>query len=158
MLQAPLQSKIHSLAQSLGLYVYDIDVLKENDRQILRVSITRKAPLQILDSENEKAVSLQDCQKLSELLSPVLDVEGVNLDEYNLEVSSPGLERNLTKPQHYEFSLGEKVRVQLNDKSVVIGVLQAYEAESIQVKDVDSGQIRTIQLDEIKKAKVIFEF
>lgn len=158
MLHAPLQSKIHSLAQSLGLYVYDIDMLKENDRQILRVSITRKAPLQILDSENEKAVSLQDCQKLSELLSPVLDVEGVNLDEYNLEVSSPGLERNLTKSQHFEFSLGEKVRVQLNDKSVVVGVLQAYGAESIQIKDMDSEQIHTIQFEEMKKVKVIFEF
>lgn len=158
MLQATLQGKIHSLAKSLGLYIYDIDILKENDRQILRISITRKAPLQILDSENEKSVSLQDCQKLSELLSPVLDVEGVDLDEYNLEVSSPGLERNLTKPQHYEFSLGEKIKVQLNDKSVVVGILQAYETEIIQVCDVDSGQIHTIRLSEMKKAKVIFEF
>lgn len=156
MLHAQIQAKVRTLAQSLGLYVYDIDILKENDRSILRVSITRKAPSQYLSSQDEKAVSLQDCQKLSTLLSPLLDVEGVELGEYNLEVSSPGLERNLTKPQHYEFSLGERVSVRLNDKSVIVGVLHRCTEDEISVDE--EGHMHHIALSDIKKAKVIFEF
>lgn len=156
MLTQATQDKIHATAQSLGLYVYDIDFLKEDNRHILRISITRKAPMQHLSSKDEHAISLQDCQNLSELLSPMLDVEGVNLETYSLEVSSPGLERLLKKPRHYELSLGESVSVRLLDKSEIIGILEAFDNECINIKD--ESKTHTIPLSEVKKAKVIFEF
>ena len=119
MLKEQTESKIEQLAQSKGLYVYDIDFFKEDNRPILRISITRKAPMQALDSKDTSAVSLQDCQELSELISPLLDVEDINLESYALEVSSPGLERILKKPRHFAHSLGEKVSIKKTDKSVI---------------------------------------
>ncbi|MDE7235985.1 MAG: ribosome maturation factor, partial [Helicobacter japonicus] len=95
MLSLHTQEKIAKMASTFGLYIYDIAMLKENEQCILRISITRKAPMQVLDSQNSNAVSLQDCQDLSEVISPLLDVEEANLPPYFLEVSSPGLERIL---------------------------------------------------------------
>lgn len=95
MLSENTRQKIEALAKTLGLYIYDMDFIKEDSRDIFRVSITKKAPFAYQSPSSSTSVGVQDCQDLSELISPLLDVEEVNLDRYNLEVSSPGLERSL---------------------------------------------------------------
>ena len=156
MLSTQTTQKIEQLAASLSLYIYDIDFLKEDERHILRISITKKAPMQNLSSKDSNAVSLQDCQALSELLSPLLDVENINMDNYHLEVSSPGLERILKKPQHYAFSLGEMISLKLTDKSSLQGILENVNDTHITLL-VGKEQVK-IPFSSIKKAKVIFEF
>lgn len=156
MLSTQTTQKIEQLAASLSLYIYDIDFLKEDERHILRISITKKAPMQNLSSKDSNAVSLQDCQALSELLSPLLDVENINMDNYHLEVSSPGLERILKKPQHYAFSLGEMISFKLTDKSILQGILENVNDTHITLL-VGKEQVK-IPFSSIKKAKVIFEF
>ena len=153
MLSAQTDEKIAKMAQSLGLYIFDISMLKENDNNILRVSITRKAPMQKLDSQSS-AVSLQDCQSLSEMISPLLDVEESNLPSYFLEVSSPGLERILKTPTHYSFSLGEEVSVKCTDKSVIEGILENIDENSIEVRT--QGGVKCVSFADIKKTKVTF--
>lgn len=156
MLSTQTTQKIEQLAASLSLYIYDIDFLKEDERHILRISITKKAPMQNLSSKDSNAVSLQDCQILSELLSPLLDVENINMDSYHLEVSSPGLERILKKTQHYAFSLGEMISLKLTDKSILQGILENVNDTHITLL-VGKEQVK-IPFSSIKKAKVIFEF
>ena len=156
MLSTQTTQKIEQLDASLSLYIYDIDFLKEDERHILRISITKKAPMQNLSSKDSNAVSLQDCQALSELLSPLLDVENINMDSYHLEVSSPGLERILKKPQHYAFSLGEMISLKLTDKSILQGILENVNDTHITLL-VGKEQVK-IPFSSIKKAKVIFEF
>lgn len=112
--------------------------------------------MQNLSSKDSNAVSLQDCQILSELLSPLLDVENINMDSYHLEVSSPGLERILKKPQHYAFSLGEMISLKLTDKSILQGILENVNDTHITLL-VGKEQVK-IPFSSIKKAKVIFEF
>ena len=151
MLSTQTTQKIDQLAASLSLYIYDIDFLKEDERHILRISITKKAPMQNLSSKDSNAVSLQDCQILSELLSPLLDVENINMDSYHLEVSSPGLERILKKPQHYAFSLGEMISLKLTDKSILQGILENVNDTHITLL-VGKEQVK-IPFESIKKAK-----
>lgn len=157
MISHALEAKIEALAQSLGLYVYNVELLNAEPHPILRISITRKAPLQVLDSKDSNSISLQDCQNLSELLSPMLDVEGDSLPRYSLEVSSPGLERTLKKLRHYELSLGEEVSLRLMDKSVIEGVLMGVESDGV-VLGGELGESQKVGFDEIKKAKTIFNF
>ncbi len=156
MLSQDTQDKIAKIAKTLGLYIYDIDMLKEDNRNILRISITRKAPMQLLDSKNSNAVNLQDCESLSELLSPLLDVEWTNTSSYYLEVSSPGLERTLKTYTHYTFSLGEFISVRLADKSTMDGILLNVNENGIEI-GID-GIKKYISFADIKKTKVIFEF
>ena len=90
MITQDLHDKIESLITQKGLELYDIELLKENESMILRISIFKK-----------EGISLDDCENISTLIAPLLDVELSDLEAYHLEVSSPGVERNLKKPKHF---------------------------------------------------------
>lgn len=151
MISQELFNRIEKLANSINLNIYDISQLKENDIDILRISITKKAPLSI---ESASQITLQECQNLSELLSPMLDVEYPMLNKYHLEVSSPGLERVLKIKRHYTFSLGELAKITLNDKTKIQGILHSFCDDSLEIL-VDKKPQKLL-LDSIKKTKVIF--
>jgi ribosome maturation factor RimP len=63
--------------------------------------------------DSEAGITLEDCEKVSRQVSALLDVEDPIAGDYNLEVSSPGLNRRLVKAQHFERFAGEKVKVKL---------------------------------------------
>lgn len=90
------------LAQRLGLRIWDVRFVKEGADWYLRVFIDR-----------EGGVSIDDCVDLSRLLSPALDEADPIDRSYCLEVSSPGVERELTRPEHFEAYMGRPVTVRL---------------------------------------------
>ncbi len=90
------------LAQELGLYLWDVQFLKEGAEWYLRILI-----------DKEGGVSIDDCVDMTHAIDPVLDEEDPISQEYILEVSSPGLNRKLTRPEHFEAYLGEPVKVKL---------------------------------------------
>ncbi len=137
---------LKALCEQVGVAFYDEEVVSENGRKIYRVYITKKG-----------GVSLDECALLSELLSPMLDVAAPCDGEYALEVSSPGLERKLTKPRHYEMSLGEKVIITKADKSSISGELMLVEGEKITILD-EGGEKIAVNLSEIKKAKTFVQW
>ncbi len=93
-----------------GVSFYDSELVSENARKIYRVYIVKKG-----------GVSLDDCARLSEILSPILDVKPPCDGEYFLEVSSPGLERKLTKLEHFKQSLGENAKITTLEKEKLEG-------------------------------------
>ncbi len=90
------------MARQLGLRIWDVRFVKEGADWYLRVFIDR-----------EGGVSIDDCVDLSRLLSPALDEADPIEQSYCLEVSSPGVERELTRPEHFEAYLGRPVTVRL---------------------------------------------
>ena len=76
--------------------------------------------------------------------------------EYFLEVSSPGLERKLSKIEHFALSLGEEVKITLNDKSVFIGKIISVDGEIITFSN-DDGKSK-FSFNEIKKAKTFIQW
>lgn len=150
MIESSLEAQISKLAQSMGFVLYDVVWVKENEQHILRVSLTKPHS----DTSSPRpAITLDECALFSTALSPLLDVALEQSQAYNLEVSSPGLERTLKKPQHFELSLGEEVCVILKDKSVLEGILCAYDEAHITLR----GHT-PIPLTETKKVKTIFRF
>ncbi|CAM2874233.1 ribosome maturation factor RimP [Helicobacter burdigaliensis] len=135
-----LEQKIENLVQSFGCELYDIAFLKENENQILRISITKKPNL-----------SLEDCKEVSLVLSPLLDVEMPEFEEYFLEVSSPGIERVLKNDKHYKSAIGELVKIKLLSKKEEKGKLQEVTKDSLVL---EGGII--IPKAEIKKAQTYF--
>lgn len=82
--------------------------------------------------DKPEGVTLADCEHVSKLLSAYLDVVDFGKSRYVLEVSSPGLDRQLYQPRHYERFVGHKVRVTLEDpgtgkRRTVTGRLEAFE-------------------------------
>ena len=90
------------LAKELNLSLWDVQFVKEGADWFLRVFI-----------DKEGGVSIDDCEDMTHALSPVLDKEDPIPQEYMLEVSSPGLERKLTRPEHFAAFVGRPVRARL---------------------------------------------
>ena len=84
-----LEKDIESFVQSLGLELYEIAVVKENEETIYRVSVLSGT----FENGKRKGVSLDECVHLSRLISPLLDVTPPLDGDYRLEVGSPGIER-----------------------------------------------------------------
>ncbi|MGI6255742.1 MAG: ribosome maturation factor RimP [Acutalibacter sp.] len=90
------------LAQELGLSLWDVQFVKEGADWFLRVFI-----------DKEGGVSIDDCVDMTHALSPVLDKEDPIPQEYLLEVSSPGIDRKLTRPEHFAAYVGRPVSARL---------------------------------------------
>jgi ribosome maturation factor RimP len=99
------------VARSEGLEIFDVE-WKIGKQRLLRIYIDRPP-----DPANPAAgVSHSDCQRVSEQLSVILDVEDlVPGPSYVLEVSSPGLDRKLIKPADYERFAGRLAKIWLNE-------------------------------------------
>jgi ribosome maturation factor RimP len=108
-MQADFIERVRALAQqacvSEGCRLYDLEFSGGQNGRTLRVYIDR-----------EPTVSLDDCANVSRGLNELLDVEDVIPGgQYDLEVSSPGLERRLSERWHFEKVIGEPVRVRTSD-------------------------------------------
>lgn len=147
MISKELESKISQMVEFLGFVLYDIAFLKENDSNILRISITHPSD----------PINLESCQKVSEALSPMLDVELDSEASYFLEVGSKGLERALKVPRHFALSLGERVNLRLDDKSNLEGILEDFQNDVIKLR-LDAKEVIELPLNRVKKAKTVLEW
>ncbi len=139
--------ELEKLLNDAGVELYDTELASENGRAIYRVYITKKGA----------QISLDDCEKVSRILSPIYDVmPPISSDKWFLEVSSPGLERKLSKIEHFSKSIGEKVKITLSDKSVIIGQIKAVNDEIITILAEDGEE--KAEFSNIKKAHTFVEW
>lgn len=136
---------------SLGLSLWELEFRRSGPRWLLRVFIDRA----------EGGVTLDDCETVSRDLSAALDVEDIIGHTYTLEVSSPGLDRALTMPEHFDRFAGSLVRVKtfqpINGQKVFVGRLLARDGEKI-IIELEIGTKLEIPLREITKAALEVEF
>lgn len=118
-----LEQSIKLAVESLGAKLYDIVSTKEHDRNIFRVLVTA-----------ENGISLDKCAEISRMISPILDVDEPMNGEYILEVSSPGIERKLRKKEHFQGSVGEKVRIKNFATEIFKGELLLADNDKIIIK------------------------
>lgn len=127
------------IAEKLGVSIYDVEYVKEGSDWYLRAYI-----------DKEGGVDINDCEKVSRILSDELDKEDFIDDAYILEVSSPGLGRILKKDKHFEKSLGEEVEIKTYkpiDKSrEFAGVLKAYDDKTVTI-ETDNKEISFAKSD-----------
>jgi len=137
-------------AEDTELHFYETQTVKENDNLIFRVFI--KSP--------NRSITIDDCVKVNNLISPYLDVYPPTSGQYFLEVSSPGIERIVKEIQHFKLSMNEKFKIKLQDKTDLDGILIEIDENnaSIKLKEKETEEIRTILLSDILKAKTYFDF
>lgn len=124
--------RVHALAEplarELGLTVWDVQYQKEGAEWVLRIYI-----------DKEDGVGIDDCVDMSHAIDPVLDEEDPVPQEYVLEVSSPGLNRKLTRPEHFQIYMDEPVRARLirpleDGTKELEGLLISYEDGCIELQ------------------------
>jgi ribosome maturation factor RimP len=135
-------------------------IAAERGLEILDIELAGRAVRVLLDSPDEsRRVGIDDCQAVSQRLGDGLDAHDVLKDGYMLEVSSPGVNRPLKRIEHFRRVIGSKVRVRTRggERRTWLGRLESVDDTSISVAD-DSGVRATIELADIDKANLEFEF
>lgn len=146
MISLELEQKIEKVIQGFGFELYDISFLKENKNDIFRISI----------ASNTKRVTLDVCQEISEVLSPLLDVYIRDDKPYFMEVSSPGVERILKTSKHFSLSLNQKVLVRLDNKEEFEAILKDFDKDNALFEV--NGIEQQYPIDRLKKVKTILEW
>src|SRR3954464_16067567 len=90
------------IAASYGLEIFDVQFRREAPGMVLRIRIDRPGSR----ATAEDSVTVDQCAKVSRDLSAIFDVDDVVPGQYTLEVSSPGLDRPLTRPEDYQRFAG----------------------------------------------------
>jgi ribosome maturation factor RimP len=146
-LQEQIQRLLDPILVSLGLTLWDMEFRKHGPQWLLRIYIDREAG----------GVTLGDCEAVSRDLGTVLDIEEIVPHAYTLEVSSPGLDRSLTKPEHYGRCRGSLVKIKtyqpVNGEKIFRGKLAGLE-DRVVVLEQSSGATLRIPLDNISKASL----
>jgi ribosome maturation factor RimP len=137
---------------SLGLDLWDLEFQKQGPKWLLRIYI---------DREIGSGVTLKDCEDVSRDLSAVLDVEDIIQHAYTLEVSSPGLDRTLFKPEHYQRFKGATVRIKtyqpINGQKVFRGMLLGLN-DGVVSLELETGAVLEVPLTDISKASLEVDF
>lgn len=135
--------------QGLGYALWGVEYLAQGKHSILRLFI-----------DHENGISLDDCEAVSLQVSAVLDVEDPISGQYNLEVSSPGMDRILFFPEQYQYYCNELLQVWLkvpmDGKRKLKGLLKQADANAIVLEE--AGEEVTLSFDSVKKAQVIPQF
>ena len=138
------------IVEAQGVSLYDIEFIKEGSARILRLYI-----------DKDSGVDLEDCEKVSRAAEEVLDAQDPIPTAYYLEVSSPGIERKLSKPEHFAKYTGHKVALRLyapvEGRKKFTGLLAGYENGNITLTNED-GTNHHFQQSQISACKlVVFE-
>lgn len=140
-----VEELVKPIIEKIGYKLYDVIYEKEGKEYFLRIFI-----------DSEKGISLEDCEKVNNAITEVLDEKDYIKEQYFLEVSSPGVERILRKDWQIKENIGQNVEVKLfkplNDEKVITGTLKDLNNESIIIDDIE------IPRKDISLIKIKFEW
>ena len=138
------------VAESLGYFIWDVEYVKEGTRRILRITI-----------DNDEGITIDDCEKMHRAIDPVLDEADPIECAYYLEVSSPGLERELRTDDHIYACEGWEVELRLfapiDGSKVFHGVLGATDENGNIVLEIN-GEQKSFPRAAVAKITTVFHF
>ena len=147
-----VENQIQRIVESEGLELVHIDYRKQGRGYLLRVDI-----------DKDGGVNIDDCQNVSTQVSTWLDVDDPIPAEYELQVSSPGLDRKFYKPSDYQKFIGRLVRVKtsraIRGLHVIVGRLKEFDGERVVVTDpvMKKDPDYSIPLTDIKETRLEVE-
>lgn len=144
-LRDKLLARLEPVVEALGYELVELEYGQFGQERVLRLYIDRAG-----------GVTLDDCERVSHQVSGVLDVDDPIEHAYSLEVSSPGFDRPLRKPVHYDRFTGARVKIELKvpleNRRRFTGLLRGRNGEAI-VLEVD-GREYVLRLADIEKARL----
>ncbi|MBQ7412511.1 MAG: ribosome maturation factor RimP [Clostridia bacterium] len=136
------------VAEELGYTIWDVEYEKIGAEYHLTITI-----------DSEAGIGIEDCEKMSRAIDPVLDEHDPIKEEYHLDVSSPGIERVIKNDFHLSKCIGERVIARLfapiEGQKAIVGTLKSYDGEQIVL---ETDKEIAIARKAIAKMNIYFEF
>ena len=149
-IEEKVEKLIEPIIKKIGYDLYDVEYAKEGKNYFLRIFI-----------DNEKGIDLNDCEKVNDAITDILDEENYIKEQYFLEVSSPGIERILRKDKHLQQNIGKQVSIKLfkkdeNGNKEYVGILKKYDDLDVFIK-LNEEEIK-IERKNISQIKTVFDW
>lgn len=145
------------MAAAYGLDIFDVTLRREGAGNVLRVVLDRPGPA----ATAEESVSIADCERVSEELGTILDVEDAVPGAYTLEVSSPGLDRPLRGPDDYRRFAGRAAKIvtrePIDRQTAFAGRLRGLDGDEV-LFEAEGGREIRLPLALISRARLDVEF
>ncbi|MGN1047971.1 MAG: ribosome maturation factor RimP [Eubacteriales bacterium] len=139
------------VAAELGYFVWDVEYVKEGSQWYLRITI-----------DSEDGIGIEDCEKMHRAIDPILDEADPIEESYHLEVSSPGIERELKNEMQIEACEGWDVEVRLyapiDGSKLFRGVLLGFDGEGKIAISTENEEILSFDRSAIAKLSTVFDF
>lgn len=148
-----LEKKVENLIieniENLGYELYDVIYAKEGKDYYLRILI-----------DSKKGISIEDCERVSNSISDILDEADYIKEQYYLEVSSAGVERVLRQDKHFATNIGSKIEIKMfkpiENSKTIQGILKNYTEKNIEIEK--DEKIIEIERENIAVIKTIYEW
>ena len=145
-----VRTLITPVADQLGYMLWDVEYVKEGADMILRITI-----------DKPEGITIDDCEQMTHAIDPLLDEADPIEESYLLEVSSPGIECDLTRPEHFEVCQGDDVEIRLyapiDGSKAWRGVLVGLNEQNHIIIDTPTGQM-TFEPSAVSRVRTVFEF
>jgi ribosome maturation factor RimP len=138
------EALVRPVVESDGLELVDVTFGREHGRRVLRLTVDRA-----------DGVDLDAISRISEKVSRRLDLEGFEPGPYALEVTTPGLQRRLRRPDDFRRAVGERVRI-TTEEGAVEGPLREADDEAILVGGTDEE--RRVPLSRVRSAETVVDW
>ena len=144
-LEKKIEDLVKPIIENLGYKVYDVIYQKEGKDNYLRIFI-----------DSDKGIDLNDCEKVNDSVNDILDEKDYIKAQYYLEISSPGVERNLRRDEQFMDSINKNIEVHLynniNNNKIITGILNECNDNNIVVNNIK------IEKSNIASAKTIYNW
>lgn len=135
------------MVEQAGLELWDVEYVTESGQKYLRIYL-----------DGPEGVTLEDCERVSRAMDPILDEKDPVPDSYIFEVGSAGCERALKRPSDFARFMGSRVEVRLysavDGAKQWIGTLTAYEDGDVVI---DAGQERRFKGNQIASVRLVMD-
>ena len=144
-LEKKIEDLVKPIIENLGYKVYDVIYQKEGKDNYLRIFI-----------DSDKGIDLNDCEKVNDSVNDILDEKDYIKAQYYLDISSPGVERNLRRDEQFMDSINKNIEVHLynniNNNKIITGTLNECNANNIVVNNIK------IEKSNIASGKTIYNW
>jgi ribosome maturation factor RimP len=148
-IETKVEELVKPIIENIGYSLYDVLYEKEGKEHYLRIFI-----------DKDGVIDINDCEAVNNAITDILDEADYIKEQYYLEVSSPGLERNLRKEEQFLSQIGNSICVKLfnkiNNEKEIIGILKEYNENGI-VLEIDNNNLE-IDRKNIAAAKTVYEW
>ena len=152
-IEKKVEAAVAEAIVSAGYEIWDISYSRSGGGNVLEITI-----------DSEDGIGIDDCERVSRLVDPLLDAADPIPVSYTLNVSSPGIERDLTLPRHFDFCTGEEAELKFfrplpqTGSKKLTGRLSGYSAQTGEVSIFSDGKEYSIPFSAICSARLVYDF